>query len=135
MIHARPLKKEDYDTVLCDWWKAWKWEAPLREFLPDNGSGGIMIYDDETPICAGFLYTTNSKVAWVDWIISSPTYRKKPHRKNAILLLIETLTNIAKQTDHNFAYALIKHEGLIQSYLTLGYVQGDTYNKEMIKHL
>jgi hypothetical protein len=53
----------------------------------------------------------------------------------AIGLLIETLTNIAKNTGHKFSYALIKHRGLIETYKKLGYIEGDKYTTEMIKAL
>ena len=38
-----------------------------------------MVLDGETPVCAGFVYITNSKVAWCEFIISNPNY--KNHRK------------------------------------------------------
>jgi hypothetical protein len=134
-FNIRPLNSSDYDNILCKWWKDWKWDAPLRDFLPDNGEGGIMILDGDEPVCAGFLYTTNSNVAWVDWIVSSRTYRKKPHRKEAIVLLIDTLTNICKNSGAKYSYALIKHKALADTYLSLGYTNGDSYTTEMIKKL
>jgi hypothetical protein len=131
----RPLNENDYDTTLIEWWRNWGWEPVEKEFLPDNGKGGLMVLDGEEPVCAGFVYTTNSKVAWVDWIVSSDTYRKKPQRKEAIKLLVETLTNICRNTDHKYVYALIKHSGLSDVYEELGYVRGDKQISEMIKLL
>lgn len=132
---VRPLNETDYDSTLVGWWKQWGWEAPTKEFLPDDGKGGIMVLDDEEAICAGFIYTTNSKVAWVDWIISNKEYRKKPERSDAIKLLVETLTNICRNTGHKYTYALIKHPGLIDTYQELGYIKGDGYIGELIKVL
>ena len=132
-LTTRPLQHEDYDTILKGWWKDWGWDAPNRDFLPQDGVGGVIIYDEDTPVCAGFLYNTNSRVAWVDWIISNKDYRES--RKEALLLLIETLTLVAKNLDNKFAYALIKHEGLIGIYEKTGYLKGDNYNTEMIKAL
>jgi len=131
----RPLNESDYESILVGWWEDWKWEAPKKDFLPDDGKGGIMILDEGIPVCAGFIYTTNSKVAWVDWIISNKNYRKKPRRSEAIKLLVETLTNISKKTGHKYSYALIKHPGLISTYEKLGYIKGDGYTGEMIKLL
>jgi hypothetical protein len=131
----RPLNESDYESILVGWWDDWKWEPPQKDFLPDDGKGGIMILDGDVPVCAGFIYTTNSKVAWVDWIISNKNYRKKPQRINAIGLLVETLTNISKSTGHKYSYALIKHPGLIGTYEKLGYIKGDGYTGEMIKIL
>lgn len=135
ILDIRPLKESDYDTYLTKWWKDWGWEAPQKDFLPQDGTGGMMILDEETPICAGFVYFTNSGVAWVDWIISNKDYKKKPERSNAIGLLIETLTNLCKTKGAKYCYALIKHKGLVETYKTLGYTEADSYTSEMIKKL
>ena len=134
-LYIRELNESDYDNILVAWWKQWGWEPPQRDFLPDNGKGGIIVYDQDTPICAGFMYITNSKVAWVDWIISNKEYTKKPHRKDAIKLLVSTLTGICKNTGSKYVYALIKSRHLIETYEQLGYVKGDRYTSEMIKLL
>ena len=134
-LTIRPLKETDYNNILVTWWKDWKWVAPERDFLPHDGVGGLMVMDDDIPVCAGFTYTTNSKVAWVDWIISNKNYRKKPERGNAIEWLIEALTNICKSSGHKYVYALIKNKPLIEVYKSLGYTQADSYVTEMIKKL
>jgi hypothetical protein len=134
-LYIRELNESDYDNILVDWWKQWGWEPPQKDFPPDNGKGGIIVYDQDTPVCAGFMYITNSKVAWVDWIISNKEYTKKPHRKDAIKLLVSTLTGICKNTGSKYVYALIKNESLINTYVGLGYIKGDSYTSEMIKVL
>lgn len=133
-LKIRVLEENDYDQILVGWWKDWGWEAPTRDFLPDNGKGGFIVFDDDIPICAGFLYVTNSKVAWVDWIISNKKYTDRNKRSNALDLLIETLTNLGEGTGNKYAYALIKHPNLIDRYKRFGYINGDTYTSEMIKH-
>jgi hypothetical protein len=92
-----------------------------------------MVLDGDVPVCAGFIYMTNSAVSWVDWIISSKTYRKKPTRKEAIRLLIGSLSDVCEQSGSRYIYALIKNTPLIEVYKEFGYIQGDTYNSEMIK--
>lgn len=134
-LDIRVLSDTDYDNILVDWWAQWDWEAPSKDFLPDNGKGGFIVYDSDTPICAGFMYMTNSKVCWVDWIVSNKEYREKPYRKEAITLLIDTLTNVGKNMGCKYVYALIKHGNLIKTYEELGYVKGDSYTSEMIKIL
>jgi hypothetical protein len=134
-INIRHLNDTDYDAILVGWWKEWGWEAPTRDFLPNNGTGGGIVFDGDTPICAGFLYMTNSKVAWIDWIISSKTYTDREKRKYAINLLIEQLTELSKGLGNKYAYALIKHQNLIKTYEDLGYIKGDSYQNEMIKIL
>lgn len=132
IFDIRPLNETDYDNILSGWWKDWGWTVPAKDFLPESG---FIVYDGDIPVCAGFLYITNSSVAWVDWIISNKNYRQKPQRKNALILLIDTLTNFSKTLGNKYAYALIKHPGLIQTYEKVGYIQADSYTKEMIKKL
>lgn len=134
-ILVRALNASDYDDILVGWWKDWGWAAPAKDFLPDDATGGLIVFDGEEPVCAGFMYTTNSKVAWVDWIISSKTYRTKPTRKECLDLLIYALTHICKSKEHKYVYALIKDRNLIATYESLGYVKGDSYTSEMIKVL
>ena len=134
-LTIRQLNENDYQEILVDWWKDWGWSAPEKDFLPDNGMGGYIVYDGEIPICAGFIYITNSRVACVDWIISNKNYREKEKRREAIKTLIESLTNISRMSGSKYAYALIKNKSLIQSYEDLGYTRGDSYTSEMIKLL
>ena len=133
-LKARKIKADDWD-MLSDWWKGHNWPVPARDSLPENGSGGIIIEENNKPTIAGFIYQTNSSVAWVDWIISNKEYRKKPQRENAIGLLIETLTGTCKNLGSKYCYALIKHRGLIETYKQLGYIEADSYTQEMIKAL
>ena len=62
------LKPTDYEEILSGWWNDWRWTPPSKNFLPENGTGGLILYDDNVPVIAGFIYNTNSDVAWADWI-------------------------------------------------------------------
>jgi hypothetical protein len=132
---VRALKEDDYEKILTKWWRQWGWRAPMRDFLPADGTGGIMVLDGDVPVCAGFMYITNSKVAWVDWIISNKEYTDRSTRKQALKTLVETLTNMSKSTGAKYVYALIKNESLIKTYEDVGYLKGDSYTHEMIKVL
>ena len=111
-MDVRKLTHDDYDNILLGWWKDWGWEAPTRDFLPENGEGGLIVYDGEIPVCAGFVYVTNSKACWIDWIISNKNYREKPMRSHCINKLIESLSNVVQVLDVKYAYALIKHRSI-----------------------
>jgi len=134
-FNIRKLQSSDYEDTLFGWWKDWKWDAPPKDFLPDDGEGGLIVLDEDVPVCAGFIYVTNSKVAWVDWIISNKNYREKSKRQQAINLLIESLTNVCKANGNKYTYALIKHKGLVEVYEKNGYTIGENYTQEMIKVL
>ena len=134
-LNIRPLEVSDYDNILVGWWNDWRWTATTKDFLPENGTGGYIVYDKDIPICAGFMYTTNSTAVWCDWIISNIHYKDRQKRKDALSLLVETITNQAKALNKKYVYALIKNKPLINVYKKIGYEEASTYSIEMIKKL
>ena len=134
-LNIIPLKETDYDNILCGWWEDWRWTPPSKEFLPEDGKGGFIVYDGDTPICAGFMYLTNSKAVWCDWIISNISYKDRQKRKEALELLIKTISDKAELLGMKYIYALIKNQPLIQIYKKVGFIEGSTYTQEMIKKI
>lgn len=133
-FNLRKIKSSDYEDILVGWWKDWGWEPVQKDFLPENGEGGVIIFDGEVPVCAGFMYATNSKVAWIEWVVSNKEYDREK-RKEALILLIDTLNNISKESGFKYAYSVLKSKSLIESYESLGYIKGDSDFFEMIKLL
>jgi hypothetical protein len=134
-ILVRQLNANDYDDILVGWWKDWGLDAPSRDFLPDDGTSGLIVFDGDEPVCAGFMYTMNAKVAWVEWIVSSKTYRKKPARKECIDLLIYTLTQVCKIKGAKYVFSNNNNKNLIESFTNNGYIKGCTNSTELIKIL
>ena len=134
-LNIIPLKETDYENILCGWWRDWRWSPPLKDFLPDNGKGGFIVYDGDIPVCAGFMYTTNSKAIWCDWIISNINYKDRVKRKEALELLIKTISNKAELLGMKYIYALIKNKPLIDTYKKVGFIAASSYNQEMIKKI
>ena len=133
-MNVRYLNETDYDTTLCKWWSDWRWTPPSRDMLPENGSGGIMVSKDGIDICAGFIFLTNSKAAGVEFIVSNFDDKEKD-RSDAITMVINTLTIIAKEKGYKFIYTSLKNKSLIQKYEMCGYIMADSNCQEMIKVL
>ena len=112
-LNIRPLEVSDYDNILVDWWADWRWTAPSRDFM----------------------YLTNSKAAWCDWIISNLHYKDRNKRKEALALLVGTITKQAEDLNKKYVYALIKNKPLINVYKKIGYEEASTYSIEMIKKI
>ena len=80
-LNIRMLKDSDWNT-LVEWWDAWpNWVNPPKTFLPNNGTGGLMVEKKDKPIVAGFIYITNSDAVLLEWIVSDPKYRGKDRKK------------------------------------------------------
>ena len=135
LFKLRSLRETDYEDVLVGWWKDWGWDPPAKDFLPENGKGGIIVLEQNTPVCAGFIYMTNSRAAWTSWIISNKKYRKKPLRKQAISFLIDTLTSICKEQGCKYVFANNNHPHIINTLKLSGFKVGDINSTQLIKIL
>ena len=133
MFSIRYLKQEDYN-LLCDWWKEWNWDIPPRDFLPENGTGGFMVEKDGNPVIAGFIYFTNSAVAWSEFIISDKNYKNKD-RKEAKQILIHELCELAKRKGSKYIYTVVKNQFLKKDYQNAGFIEGTVKVDEMVKVL
>ena len=107
----RMLEYRDYDNILVKWWKDWRWVAPPREMLPEDGTGGLMVTKGGKDICAGFIYFTNSKTAWSEWIISDFFYREED-RDEALVFLINALTETGRAKGMKFVFTIVKNDNL-----------------------
>jgi len=94
-----------------------------------------MVEWDGIPVCAGFIIQTNSKVAWIEWIVSNKNFKEKLHRKDALNLLVQTLTDVAKKTGSTYAYTILKSPSLINIYKNNGYLGTEQNINEMIKKI
>jgi len=134
-LKARALQESDWDT-LVKWWLAWKdWGTnPSKETLPQNGTGGIMIEINNVPTVAGFLYLTNSKVAWIEWVVSDPDYKEK-NKKEAIELLITTLEMVARSQGAEIILSIGRNKSLLNIHENMGYNVDKTPSYELSKNI
>ena len=131
-LNVRRLADSDWDT-LCEWWDAWpEWVNPPKDFLPDNGTGGLMVYKQNTSIAAGFIYYTNSKAALFEWVISNPKYREAD-RKQAIELLINAAEEVCKTNGVNYMFTIGRTKPLIETHRKLNWVVDDKPSYEITK--
>tara|TARA_Y100000592_G_C5291074_1_gene230904 strand:+ start:129 stop:590 length:462 start_codon:yes stop_codon:yes gene_type:complete len=110
-FNCRKIKESDWDMLVA-WWKWWRWPIMPKDFLPENGTGGLIIEKNKTPIVAGFMYKTNSKVVILEWIISNPEYKNKD-RKEAIELLINESENTSKKEGYNYMFSIGRSKHLL----------------------
>ncbi len=133
-MNIRKLQEDDYET-LVSWWNAWpEWQAPAKDFLTDNGTGGFMIEKDHKPIVAGFVYITNSKAVLLEWIISDPEYREDD-RDMAITCLITTIEKIIKDWGYKYMFSIGRTKSLIEKHKELGWHVDMKPSHELIKKL
>jgi len=130
-MNTRTLTKSDWET-LSDWWKAWKWPVMAKDMLPDNGTGGIMVENEGENIVAGFLYWSNSKLVWLDWIISNPKV-SRDIRQEAIKKLILTAESMTKEAGSKYMMSISRSNSLLKTHEQMGWTIDKTPSHEMIK--
>ena len=134
-LKIRKLIESDWDT-LVDLWSMWpEWtEHPTKSMLPENGAGGYIVEKGEIPVVAGFLYTTNSKICWLEWIVSNIEYREAD-RKKALELLITGVEHVAKQSGGEIIFSIARNKGLIHTHKKLGYRVDEKPSYEISKNI
>ena len=90
-LKTRNITEKDW-SMLCSWWEGHKWPIPNNDALPNNGTGGIIVEENNIPVIAGFIFKTNSKGCWLEFIISDPNY--KNDRSHIIDKLIDENENM-----------------------------------------
>lgn len=130
-MKVRTTSVEDYPE-LTEWWKWFRFPAPSIAMLPNNMDDGIMVSKDGINICAGFIYSTPSVIYWCEYIVSNPNVRDNTTRKEAIELLINTISQVATDMGAKAIFTSVKNENLLNRYLSCGYIRSSN-TTELIK--
>ena len=80
------------------------------------------------------MYTTNSKVAWIEYIISDPEYREDD-RQQALELFITAAENILKSQGFKYTLFVGKHKNLIKTLEQKGWFVDKTPSYEIMKKI
>ncbi len=120
---------EHFEDV-ATWWKFWRWNAhPTPEILSDIG---YIIEKDGLNLCAGWLYTTNSNIGSMEYLIGNP-FADRALRGDALDFLIECLAQRNMKEGKRILLTNIKHEALAKRILNLGFLAGDQNLKQFVK--
>ena len=132
-MNIRRITEEDYKYI-DNWWLDSNLLVPFRKNLPENGLGGLMI-EKEKPIAAAYVYTTNSSMGYIDFLISDPNYKGKD-RYDIILELIKACTKMCINLGFETVWAMAQDRGVVDRALDTGWQKWGkpqtiiTYKKE-----
>jgi len=121
---------KDYD-ILFDWWSAHGSFPPKPEHLSDTG---IVVEVEDKPVCAGFLYNTDSKICVFEFVVSDPK-AKKSERNEALNALIKAVKSIAEQRGYTLIYTSLKIEAYIKKLKNAGFVEADKNQTHMFYNI
>lgn len=122
----RSVSADDY-PVLCEWWGAQSFPSPPKEILPATGYMA-------NEVAAGFLYLTNSPIAWLEWVVADPKAEKKL-RNQSINEVIEHISKSAKVTGNMLLFTSTNVFPFCERLRRLGFNEGDKKTYHFIKTL
>lgn len=106
----------DYEEV-CGWWRDHKWDPAPLAVLPPTG---IIVSDNGTNICAGWLYTTGTALGHFEWIVANPNAGLK-QRYNGIRSLTKAITEMAEGVGLSAIFTSVRQKGLIKMLQKYGF--------------
>ena len=117
-ITIRPIKEEDY-KVINSWWKKIKKSPPPRRLLPENGLHGLMACKNNKPVVCTYLYLTNSKFGYCDYMISDIDYKGRD-RYDIILELMNMAILTGWELGCEDFWFITKNKGMLKDVKILG---------------
>jgi len=117
-ITVRPIKEEDY-VLINEWWKGIGKSPPRRSLLPENGLHGLMACKDGRPIVCTYLYLTNSKFGYCDYMISDLNYKGRD-RFRIVLELMNISIGTAWELGCEDFWFITKNKGMLKRCKSLG---------------
>ena len=117
-VNIRKIELKDYEYI-DKWWIEQGYDAISKEILPMQGLGGLIV-EKEKPIAAAYLYLTNSKMGYIDNLISDPKYVSKD-RFDVIANLMAACKKMAEDIGCLDIWAITNNKGILKRCKKLGY--------------
>lgn len=107
-MDVKRVVASDYEE-LCKWWNFWKFPPMPIDCLPTTG---VMVYDGLKNLAACFIYSSDSKVCWLEFIVANPDGSKE-ERKEAIETLLVSAKTMALSMGFKIIFTSCKNPFLI----------------------
>tara|TARA_B110000211_G_C14008269_1_gene521866 strand:+ start:874 stop:1296 length:423 start_codon:yes stop_codon:yes gene_type:complete len=117
-ITIRTIREEDY-ILIDSWWKMINKLPPPRNLLPENGLHGLMACKDGRPIVCTYLYLTNSKFGYCDYMISDTNYKGRD-RFEIVLELMNMSIGTAWELGCEDFWFITKNKAMLKRCKALG---------------
>lgn len=116
---------EAHSQSIQKWGLKYGFPLPAQEILPETG----FIVED---LACGFLYKTNSKLAWLEWVFSNPE-KPKEDRAKALDLIFKTIEQEAKSQGFLVLFSAAAISGYAQVLQRNGFQETDKNVSHHIK--
>lgn len=131
-LNIEYFEPENHYETICKWWTDYKWTQLPLEALPKTG---IVVKYDNDMVCAGFLYKTDSCIAWPEFFVSNPHFREKGFREAALTMLLKKLLEAAKESGFKICFSSVNNYRLRKRLKDVGFELLESNMCNMIKAL
>lgn len=114
--------KHDF-SLIEGWWKARGFPPADPDLLPPTG---FIVTGDSVPICAGFLFKTDAKIAILNHVVSTPTPMDSKDYSTALNHLIAKMIHEARECGFKILTAACNIERLGKRYEDHGFFKTDS---------
>ena len=124
--------------MMTSWWDGGRLGKPQcqQEIIYQTMQQEVfIIYDEDTPVCAGFVYNTNSSIAWCEFIVTNFEYKDRKKREECLNILGAKITEAAKDAGKGYLMTLLRSELLKKVCKDQGYLSMKDGYTNMIKIL
>lgn len=129
-LTSRKIKETDL-TNIERWWDSWVEHPIPKKSLPKTG---FIVEEDKNPICAIFMFKTNSSTAAIQWVVSDKNYRKE-NRKQALQLLIKACEDEWRSEGGKHLFFWGNNKKFNKTLVEMGFDTGDTNYDQLIKRI
>lgn len=123
MVEARLFDFDKDYGMIQEWWTHHKSFAPQPKHLSKTG---IVVEVDKEPVCAAWVYKTDSAFAIFEFVICDPE-KDKQTRDKALSKLIQTAKQWTYDNGFEIIYSSIGISSYIKRLLNEGFVVADKH--------
>lgn len=126
------IRKFDATTdwaMVEQWWLAHRWPPIPPPIL--STFGVVVGAPAGEDWCAGWLYRTDSKIGWIEWLVSNPK-ATSTNVHDGLVMLIDVLKAESKRRGDMMLFGALKTRGLIRLYKNLGFQETDSGMTHMV---
>lgn len=118
-MQVKSISQDDYKEI-CEWWKEHKWPVIDTASLSKNG----FIVNDNENLLAGWVYSTDSNIVWVEFIVANPKI-KGERRDQAFDLFFKEVRKFCKENNYSFMFTSVQHPKLMTRLEKTGFNKTD----------
>ena len=115
--------------MLSQWWKGH--DFPVAVDIGALPLTGLIIEEGDVALCAGWLYLSNSSIAWIGFVVGNPEIKAKS-MYIAIKELMSGLVELAHESGFSIIYANFNKKGLLKPLADIGFLEAGKDYTEMI---